>query len=452
MEQQVIKSNVLLPFIEDSYRKEYAEYSRQNLRCSDAGAAADQGDKCERQIYYDMKMWDKKSLLSTESLVMFDDGRLHEGDIRRRLVQILRSPEREVMDKETGAKGKIDNMVSMRFLQSNSDANGTLLQLLKSVFPTGAIIEDPVLEIKSVNEYSFQDMAATQTIKQSYYDQVQYYLYLLDKKWAIIVIKNRNSSGPEKGALPFLEFIILADKARQAQIVAGLLSTKECIEKEILPPRPFLRESTQCVFCRYKHICWPPKAEPPTPILQQEKIEVPSQEILESAIRLYHTIDKEILEKANQLEEAKSVILRFFKATKKEEIIIGNIKASYSTYFRKYLDPEVLVARLTKTNLLLISDLSAKKLNQAIADRKIDAGIIEEAQKFSTRSTETLRITELKEKTGRLTEEQIKKAQKKEKRDDKRDKRSKKASTSRPHKTWDKKSKPKKQKRIPGRS
>ena len=41
MEQKIVKSNILLPFIEDSYRNEYTEWKRRNLRCSDAGAAAE---------------------------------------------------------------------------------------------------------------------------------------------------------------------------------------------------------------------------------------------------------------------------------------------------------------------------------------------------------------------------------------------------------------------------
>ena len=74
LEQKVIRSKILLPELEASYRNEYTEYARRNLRFSDAGAAANEGEKCEREIFYDMTVPEKKSLLSSGTLVLFDDG------------------------------------------------------------------------------------------------------------------------------------------------------------------------------------------------------------------------------------------------------------------------------------------------------------------------------------------------------------------------------------------
>lgn len=439
MNQKVIRSSILLPFIEDSYRAEYTEWNRKNLRCSDAGVSCDEGEKCERSIYYDMKFPDKKSLLTSGSLVLFDDGRLHESDIRRRLRLVLRSPERELTDDEVGARGKIDNMVYLNAIKSQVVANEALLEIIKK----HDLNEDPVLELKSVNEFKFQQMAKEGKISQSYYDQVQYYLFLLIKRWAIILIKNRNSNGPKEESLPFLEFIILADSARQAQIRAGLFTTKECFEKEILPPRPFLRESTQCSFCRFKHICWPPIEEKKSVLdLGKEKIEKPSQEILDGAMRLYNQIDKEIAEKEGQKEEARKVIERYFKATKEKELLVDNIKASYSIMRKTYLDKNYLLEKLGPSKYAMVSSPTRKLIEQAISDRKIDAAILEECQKPGFISG-MLRVYELKEKTGRLKPEQIK-----EQDDDKRNKRSKKVAKTRAHKTRDKKDKPKVKKRV----
>ena len=221
MIQKIYRSSILLPLIQDSYRNEYTEYTRHNLRFSDAGAGIKAGELCERQIYYDMKNNKEKSLLTSGSLVFFEDGRIHEQDIRRRLRLVLRSPEREVRDDFTGAKGKIDNTVYISSIAS------FLGDFIKTDIPeddveTKKIIEhaifeknDPVLEIKSVNQYQFQMMADSGQLLQKYYDQVQYYLWVSQKKFAIILIKNRNSFGEDKGEMPYIEFIIFPDPARQ---------------------------------------------------------------------------------------------------------------------------------------------------------------------------------------------------------------------------------------------
>ena len=406
MEQKVIKSNILLPLIGASYRDEYTEYKRRNLRCSDAGVAADEGEKCEREIYYDMKIPDKKTSLTSGTLALFDDGRLHEFDIRRRLRLVLRSPEKELYDEELGAKGKIDNTADIRKIGTEE---------LKDVFKPGTIITDPILELKSVNEFSFQAMASSGIINQTYYDQIQYYLFLDKKKWAIVLIKNRNSSGAEKGALPFLEFIVLADLQRQVEIRAGLKTTKDCVDQNILPPRPFLRESTKCSYCRFKRICWPAKGEAPALVLEKEG-KAPSQEILEGAMRVSAQISGEIAEKEQQLAEAKSVITRYFKATKKTELIVKNVKATYSVYRPQQLDKNALIELVSINEYVNISYPDKKLLEKAIADRKLDAGVLDAALKPGEKRA-TLRINVLKKKQGRLSKEDIKKESRKKRKE-----------------------------------
>jgi hypothetical protein len=401
MDQKVIKSNILLPLIEESYRQEYSEYARRNLRCSDAGAAADGGEKCEREIYYDMKFPDKKTPLTSGSLVLFDDGRLHESDIRRRLRTVLRSPEKELFDDELSCRGKIDNKV---YIKSCGDQLGEGM-------PDPEFMrdgKDPILELKSVNEYSYQEMAAKGVIPQSYYDQVQYYLYLEGLRWAIILIKNRNSNGHEKGALPFLEFVILADPERQALIRGGLRTTKDCVDNSIMPPRPFLRESTKCSYCRFKRECWGPEKEAPVMEVSAEPVERPSQEILEGAMRLCAQLAGQMKDLEAQQSEAKSVIETYFKATKEKELIVGNIKASYSVFNKTVLDKNALLHLIGKDLYIEVSQPVRKEVEKAVEDRKIDAGVIDQSLK-NVGTSATLRVNELKEKSGRLTKEQIEK-------------------------------------------
>lgn len=396
MNQKVFRLNVLMPYIEDSYRNEYTEYARRNLRFSDAGAASEGGEKCEREIFYDIYNAGQKSLLSSGSLVLFDDGRIHEQDIRRRLRLILKSPERELADMdikssyetENGeliqrpASGKIDNTVHFSSIKEALFLNEAILAQLAAAGVKPEDLDDPILEIKSVNQYQFEDMAETGLIKQTYYDQVQMYLHASGKKWALILIKNRNSAGPEKGAMPFLEFVILPDPERIQQVRNGLLATAKFINEKEAPPRPFLKESTNCSYCRHKYTCWGEdfgkKAE--APVLDTEQaVEAPDKEILEGAIRRMVQINAAMKELEAEAEQIKPMISRYFKATKQLELIVGDIKTKYIVGSSTWLDEEFLRSTLKPGQYAEISEPSRKLLEAAIADRKIDAKVLEDA-------------------------------------------------------------------------
>lgn len=390
MTQKIIKSNILLPLLGDSYRQEYTEYVRRNLRCSDAGIACNEGENCERSVYYDMTENSQKSLLSTGSLVLFDDGRIHEQDIRRRLRLVLRSPEREVTDEEIGVRGKIDNTIY----------SGSIREFLPDEVKN--MDGDPILEIKSVNHFMFQEIENSGELPQKFYDQINYYLFLTRIKWAICLIKNRNSLGSEKGQIPFLEFIVLADIERQSELRSGMKTTKEALDKRILPPRPFLRESTQCQFCRYKHVCWPKKEEKAIIPMAPEGV-APTQELLESALKVYILTGKQLNEIKTQQEEAKNVILAYFKATGKEELLYENIKASYSSRNGKTWNMEYLKSEIPVKQLLEFMEPNEDKLKVLIAAREIDAIVLEKAIKINP-AGKTLRITELKIKESNRQE------------------------------------------------
>ncbi len=414
MDQKVFRIEILTPLLEESYRNEYTEYGRRNLRFSDAGAAADEGEKCEREIYYDIYNSQEKTLLSSGSLVLFDDGRIHEADIRRRLRLVLRSPERELVDEEITVKGrptsgKIDNTISFSSIKEGLFLN----EALKAAIGELENGDDPILEIKSTNEYTFQEIARTGLINQTYYDQVQMYLFKSGKKFAIVLIKNRNSNGPDKGKMPYLEFVILPDKERQDQIRAGLRTVAECINNNILPPRPFLRNSTKCSYCRHKFTCWGEEIKAEAPVLATDDVvEAPSQEILEGAVRLCNDLGKQIKDLETQYDEAKAIIERYFKATKQVELSVGKLKATYITTKRSFLDKAFLSENLTSKQLVLISEPSKKLLEAAIADRQIDAKVLEDATKYAT--SFSVRIMEVKppKESERLKPGEIKKEEK----------------------------------------
>lgn len=439
MGQKLIKSNIILPFLEDSYRSGYTEYQQKNLRCSDAGVACDDGEKCERALFYNLTQSEDKSLLSSQSLVLFDDGRLHEEDIRRRLRVVLRSPEREVSDQQNGARGKIDNMVVFKTLKEMTYANEALSEIIKQY----NLDEDPILEIKTVNEFMYQYMASNGKISQNYYDQVQYYMFLTKVKWAIVLIKNRNTTGDSPGKLPFLEFIVLSDRERQAQIRAGLNTVNDCVEKNVLPPRPFLRESTQCTYCRFKYVCWPKQEAEPIEV--EKEGQAPSQEILESAMKLCAKLDDEIKAKEEQRNEAKQVIESYFKATGEKELSVANVRATYTVFPRSYIDAELLLEKVGVQTYLKVSAPSNQQLKQAISNRLIDANVLEQVKKPGP-LTRMLRISQPKKAMGRLSKEEVKKQDRKLRKGtknngNKRNKRNKKTSKVGASKTGNKKNK-----------
>ena len=419
MDQKVKPSNILLPLIEDSYKAEYTEWQRRNLRFSDAGTACKEGEKCERQIYYDIYMSDQKTGLYPGSLVFFDDGRLHEADIRRRLRLVLRSPEKEVFEEESGAKGKLDNTIYF----------GTIKESLKDYFEPGTAIlkEDPGLEIKTANHFQYMEMAENGYILQTYYDQIQLYLWKTKKPFFLCLIKNRNSMGAGKGELPFLEFMVLPDEKRQKELLAGLRTVAEAITKRILPPRPFLRESTQCTFCRFKHVCWPPLPEEKKEDLVLEG-KAPQKEILESAIRTYHSLGRTINKAKKEQEEARAVIEAFFKATGVPDIMVDEIKASYPPKSSKIWDLEYLKKNLSLQQQLGISTPDIKKLEAAIEAREIDAIVADQAIKIQ-KAGNSIRVSEVKIKESARVD-----VLKKGVKNDKGVKRSKKVSKARKNK------------------
>jgi hypothetical protein len=347
---------------------------------------------------------------------------------------VLRSPEKEVEDHETGARGKLDNTVY------RSTVKPAIETFLKDLEETPALVKelrldaqiDPGLEIKSVNQFQYQEMAQSGQVLQSYYDQVQTYLAYTNIPFFILLIKNRNSMGAERGQMPFLEFIVLPDKERQTELKTGLSITKKILDEKVLPPRPFLRESTQCQFCRFKHICWPKEKEP---LLQkiEEKVGVaPEKEILESAVRLYNKANRQIGELKKEQDQAKEVLLAFFKATGQPEVLVDNIKATYLPRNVKLWDKQYLKDHLTKEQLAAISNPDEESLKELIAAREIDA-IILEASVTEVPGGKSLNVREFK-----IKESQRQEVPKEGIKDDKGTKPSKKMPKVRPHKARNK--------------
>ena len=399
---KIIETNILIPLVEDSYRNDYTEWKRRNLRFSDAGAAAVNGSKCEREIYYDIHLAEEKSLLSSGTLTFFADGRLAEEDMRRRLRTVLRSPEKEVEDPTIGARGKVDNTI---FRSSVKELVAQYFATQPEYLYLADVKEDPGLEIKSVNEFTYQMMAKKKTMTQSYYDQVQYYLWATKKPYWIVLIKNRNGFGSYHGALPYLEFIVFPDTKRQTQIRNGLRITKQAVDNGIMPPRPFERESTQCSYCRFKHVCWPPRDDyaPELPPMK-EGVEAPAEEVMDAMAHEYAKLKKKEKEAKDKLDIIKPQLTAYFITTREEKFKTGGVTLTYSPTKKTDLDLAFLKEKLSSQEYMDISIPDRKALYAAIADRKIDAKVADDALtehytyslRVSTDSSKVSRVSKLK--------------------------------------------------------
>lgn len=413
---------VLGKMIEISYQNEGGgDWPRHNLRFSDAGISLIDSDKCERAVILDLyHTWlitnDKPGIRSgykAGTLAVFDDGRQGERDIRRRLVDVLQSPEKPMTNKATGAKGKLDNRAAIEKIR------GELASQLQLETTDPVLQKCPVVEIKTCNQYKFDTMVNTCAPAVEYFDQVQLYLHEEKLPFAILFIKNRNGFGQTGVEIPYLEFVIWSDPERQAEILAGFsktwrawkriekrLPTENILEDKDLPKRPFVRQSSSCKYCRVHKACWGKEPEEPaTSTTKKEGVEPPSKELLESALKGYRVIHEQISELKGEKDELYGVLIRYFEATGEKQLIIGDIRATASEKKQTEIDTEILRNLLTKAQFLRVVDPVRKKVDMLIAAREIDAGVMEQALRETGEKTTSITVTRMKPKTHKIPKE-----------------------------------------------
>ena len=103
-----------------------------------------------------------------------------------------------------------------------------------------------VLDIKSSNSIIFRNMRVP---KEENVYQIQLYLHFLKIKRGILLYV-------DKDRLELKEFMISYNKKLAESLLAGLLSLKQKIEKNIVPSRIDSYPSlSQCRYCQYKAVC-----------------------------------------------------------------------------------------------------------------------------------------------------------------------------------------------------
>jgi hypothetical protein len=156
------------------------------------------------------------------------------------------------------------------------------------------------------------------------------------------------------------------------------------------PKRPHERDSIKCSYCRYADsICWEGIPKPEAPVFKPDGTEPPQQELVESAAARYIELKAQEKKLQDELDRVKAIVMGYFRATGFEQITANGQAIIHGTMKRSILDENYLLEQLCD-KWLLIARPDLKKIQAAIKDGLLDAGILEQAK--ITTYIDTLRI------------------------------------------------------------
>jgi len=337
--------------------------------------------KCDRTTFYDFTCPEKKRPITAKTLMMFSAGNLLHDDIqdrarRRGMLEAGRDIEMGVEDWAHKATGRLDFIAAVyRFIETEKGI--------------------AVVEIKTKNPYNFGSEEPTQ-------DEVDQILWYIDR------LKESSAKSVRQSEVLDYGFILYADRAmiadplplcgwrvdydaeRVAVIKARFTALDKAIQAGECPMRPHERDSVKCSYCRYEAHCWEgiPKAEAPA-FIADETVEKPEQELLESASARYIELKAEEKKVEDEIDRLRAVLMRYFKATGLEQIDVNGQAIVHGTMKKSILDEDYLLEQLGD-KWLLIAKPDLKKIQVAIKDGMIDAGVLEQAR--ITTFTDVLRI------------------------------------------------------------
>lgn len=340
--------------------KERGDSGQKNLRFSDV-------TQCPRMVHYSFYAPSKPRDYTVKGLILFEDGKMHHGNIQRRMEErgVGRRPEGYLTLPNCGAVGYYDQLINVEI------KNGW--------------------RICDLVEYKTKLPFVCEDIKQEDYDQVQLYHAaardserLLDKKIRIRNVRLLYRDRAVQTDEVHFSWMIKPDKPRQRQCVAYMdwLYEKVVLER-YLPPQPHEPTSTKCVYCRWKGWCW---KDYPEIIISEEAlppVDVPGREIVEShAKRVFKIIHME-----RELREEKArlapVVLAFLKEQKKSVFPIGEedglvVRQSKNAVWNK---PKLL-KRIGAESFALVANVSGALVSDLISREFVDAGIFESAKTY----------------------------------------------------------------------
>ena len=326
---------------------------------------------CDRATFYNFTCPEKKRPITAKTLMMFSAGNLLHDDIqdrarRRGMLEAGRDIEMGVEDWAHKATGRLDFIAAVyRFIETEKGI--------------------AVVEIKTKNPYNFGGEEPTQ-------DEIDQLLWYIDR------LKESSAKSIRQSEVLNYGFVLYADRAMiadplplcgwrvdyDAERVAVIKARFTALDKAILagecPMRPFERDSIKCTYCRYEAHCWEgiPRPEAPA-FIADETIKKPEQELVESAVGRYIELkaeEKKIEEESDRLWD---ILMRYSKATGLEQISANGQTIIHGTRKKTILDEDYLL-QAVGDKWLLIAKPDLKKIQAAIKDGYVDAGVLEQAK------------------------------------------------------------------------
>jgi len=351
--------------INKSYKEERAEKLKhrgdkrqKNLYFSNVKA-------CPREIYYRFFEPEMARDYTTKGLILFDDGNRHHLNLQRRLEDrgATTNPEGyvEILPEDEGfhATGYYD--------QIHIDENGAGILEIKSKYP-----------------------GACFSILQADYDQAQLYIFAAQKSkrlkakkikitGATLLYKDRALQNDEVHNA----WTIKPDLDRQHDILDYFrFLQKTIIDKKTLVPHPHERSSTACTYCVFADHCWKGikiKENDARLLELTAASELPEKDILDSAVKRYYTLLKQIKEIKKEAKVYEPILLNYFLKT--QEVLIPvttsegiGVSQGSSTEWNS----AGLAGAIGTELYLKISSPQISKINELIKRQNVNAMLFEQ--------------------------------------------------------------------------
>lgn len=106
-----------------------------------------------------------------------------------------------------------------------------------------------LVEMKSIGMEGFQYRKHFNKPKDDHYNQAQLYLYALKLEKGYVIYEDKSSQD-------FLIFEIEKDDEHIEKLLRRYKKWYKFVKEDVVPPRPYKRDSKQCNWCEFETECW----------------------------------------------------------------------------------------------------------------------------------------------------------------------------------------------------
>ena len=203
---------------------------------------------CDRQIVWRFTRWKEQEPHDEVLESIFQEGRLHQPDIYRRLeamgFDVVREQDRPTQYKILDGRAVISGR-----------PDGRVVAFRGTRYPKPGL----VLEAKSMSDYQWGRIATVEDIRnagshwtRSYYAQGQLYGFLENAPRGVFVLKNKAT-----GMLKVVPFEL--DYTYAEELLQRIERLQPMIERA-QDPNPIPYDRSVCGDCGFNRVCYPPKS------------------------------------------------------------------------------------------------------------------------------------------------------------------------------------------------